>query len=88
VLERRIALHRLAQLVPVLPGHDDVREDHVGLEISGPLESVVPVVDGRDLEVLVREGDGHDLLDRDRVVREEKVLGHVRSAAASGGKTA
>jgi hypothetical protein len=76
VREPRIGLHRLADLVAVPPRHDDVREDDVGPELLRLRHRVLAVVDGGDSVVLVREGDAHDLLDRDRVVREEKVLGH------------
>jgi hypothetical protein len=76
VAQPGIALHRLADLVPVLPRHHDVREDDVRLELARARERILAVVHRRDLEVLVREGDPDDLLDRDRVVREEEVLGH------------
>ena len=78
VAQGRIGLHRLAHLVAVLPGHHDVGQDHVRLELAGPRDRVLPVVDRGDLDVLVRERDPDDLLDRDRVVREKKVLGHGR----------
>jgi hypothetical protein len=74
--ERRVALDRLAELVPVPARHHHVREDDVGLQLARLRERVLTVVHGGDAEVLVREGDAHDLLDRDRVVREKKVLGH------------
>jgi len=72
----RVALDRLAQLVAVLPGHDHVGENDVGLRLPGARQRILAVVDGRDLVVLAGEGDADDLLDRDGVIREQKVLGH------------
>jgi hypothetical protein len=70
VLQRRVGLQRLAQLVAVLPRHDDVGEDDVGLDGAGLRERVLAVVHRRDLVVLGGERDAHDLLDRDGVIRE------------------
>jgi len=82
--ELRVTLDRLAQLVAVLLGHHHVGEDDVGLGLARPRQRVLAVVDGRDLVVLVREGDAHDLLDRDGVIREQKVLGHGFPAVRRG----
>jgi hypothetical protein len=69
VLQLRVGLHRFAQLVPVLPRHDHVGQDHVGPQLLGPAQRILAVVDGGDLEILGGEGDAHDLLDGDGVVR-------------------
>jgi hypothetical protein len=86
VAQAGITLDRLANLVPVLPRHDDVGEDDVRLQLPRARDRVIAVADRRDPKVLVRESDPDDLLDRDRVVREEKVLGHGVPGAAEGGK--
>jgi hypothetical protein len=76
VLQRRIGLERLADLVAVLPRHHDIRDDDVRPELPGPGDGVLSVVNRGDLEVLACESDAHDLLDRDGIIREEEVLGH------------
>jgi hypothetical protein len=76
VLQRWIGLDRLADLVAVSPRHHDVREDDIRPELPGAGDGVLSIVDRGDLEVLSRERDAHDLLDRDGIIREEEVLGH------------
>jgi hypothetical protein len=80
VLEGRIVLDRLADLVPVPLRHDHVGQDDIGLLLAGSGERVLSIVDGDDLIVLAFEGHAHDLLDRDGIIREKKGLGHGPSA--------
>ena len=76
VRPRRVRLDLLADLVAVLLRHDDVAENDVGPDLGEPLEREAPVAHGDHVEVLVREGQLDDLLDRDAVVREQDLLGH------------
>jgi hypothetical protein len=85
VPQRRIGLDGFAELVPVPLRHHDVGEDDVRLELSRARDGVLSVVDRGDLEVFTRERDAHDLLDRDGVIREEKVLGHGVPGEIGGG---
>src|SRR4029450_2941144 len=66
----------LADLVAVLLGHDDVAEHDVRTDLRQLLEREPAVADRDHLEVLVREGEFDDLLDRDAVVREQNLLAH------------
>ena len=74
--ELRVGLQRLAELVAVHAGHDGVGEHDVGPGLPRPGERVLAVVHGGDPVVLPGEDDAHDLLDGDRVVGEQQVLGH------------
>ena len=74
--ELRVGLQRLAELVAVHAGHDRVGEHDVGPGLPRPGERVLAVVHGGDPVVLPGEDDAHDLLDGDRVVGEQQVLGH------------
>ena len=66
----------LADLVAVLLRHDDVAQHDVRADLGQLLEGEPAVAHGDDVEVLVREGELDDLLDRDAVVREQDLLAH------------
>ncbi len=74
--EGRILFDRLANLVATLAGHDDVCENDIGLQLAGADDRVVAVVGRNDLDVLVCERESDELLDDDRIVGQEKCLGH------------
>ncbi len=76
VPQTRVSLDRLADLVAIPPRHHHVGEDDVRPELPGAGNGVLSIVDCGDLVVFARERDAHDLLDRDGIIREEKVLGH------------
>jgi hypothetical protein len=71
-----IVLDRFADLVTVLLRHHDVGEHDVGAQFLRLPDCVIAVVDSDDAEVLAGKRDPDHLLNRDRVVREQKVLGH------------
>ena len=81
----RVGLDRLADLVAVLARHHDVGEDHVRPRLARARDRVVAVVHGEEHDVLVREADADDLLDRHAVVGKEQGLGHGSPLRGRGG---
>jgi len=75
-LLRRVGLDGLAYVVATAPRHHAVGEDRVGSDLAGPGDRIVAVVDRDQRDVLAREADPHDLLDRHAVVGEQQGLGH------------
>jgi len=78
VLERGIRPDALAELVSAQPGHADVGENQVRFRLLGSQERGLPVVHDNYAQVLARKRHSDRLLDRLRIVGEEKVLGHAR----------
>jgi hypothetical protein len=81
VLGVRIALDRLAHLVPALSGHHHIREHHVRALLAATGDRVQPVVHRGHLEVLGREDHPNDLADGERVVGDQQILRHRRRAS-------
>ena len=72
----RVALDRLAHLVAVLLGHDDVGEDQVGERPPRATRGPSAVGDAGQLVVRAGERQLDDLLDRQAVVGEQNLLSH------------
>src|SRR4029450_12169665 len=76
VREARALLDEVADVVPVLLGHDDVAQQDVGRRLLNALQREPPVADRHHLEVLVREGQLDHLLDGDAVIGQQDLLAH------------
>ena len=76
MLEARVGLDRLADLVAALARHHDVRQDQVRTLLARARDRGIAVVDHHEAHVLVGEADSHDLLDRDAIVGQQQGLGH------------
>jgi hypothetical protein len=74
--ELRTAFDVARDLISVALRHADIRENDVrGIRLD-PFDGLLAVADGRDLDVFVRECELDDALDRDAVVRQEKLVRH------------
>jgi hypothetical protein len=72
----RRVLHERRHLVPVPLGHADVGEHDVGPVGFDALDGLLPVADGNDLDVFVRERQLDHALNRDAVVGEQELVRH------------
>ena len=72
----RRALHERRHFVPVPLGHADIGQDDVRAFGLDALDGLLPVSDGDDLDVLVREGQLDHALNRDAVVSEQELVRH------------
>jgi hypothetical protein len=84
VLRVRIALQRLADLVPALARHHHIGEHHIRAQLAAAGDRIQPVVHRSHLEVLGREDHPDDLADGERVIGDQQVLRHrLRASGAS-----
>ena len=70
------ALHERRHVVPVPLGHADICEDDVRALGFDALHGLLPVANGDDLDVFVREGQFDHALDRHAVVGEQELVRH------------
>ena len=71
-----VLLDDFADFVAALARHDDVGENHIGDDFTRLSHGVIAVVRRDDLDVLVRERKSDKFLNDDRIVGQEKFLGH------------
>ena len=70
-------------LVAAPPGRPDIGKDDVGPLGRQPLDRLLPVVDGDDLDVLGREHQLDDALDGGAAVGEQELVAHWLAPAPS-----
>ena len=73
---RGVALDERGDFVAVPFRHPDVGEDDVGTIALHAIDRVLAVSHGDDLDVLVRERQLDDALDRDAVIRQQELVRH------------
>jgi hypothetical protein len=71
-----IRLEGLADLVASLSGHGHIGEHDIWLELAGLGDGLHPVLDGGDREILGREDQSNDLPHGERIIGDQKALGH------------
>jgi hypothetical protein len=72
----RVPFDERRDLIAVALGHADIRENDVGAIALHPLDRFLPVADGRDLHVLVRERQLDDALNRHAVIGQQELVRH------------
>ena len=85
--ERRVLLDRFADLVAALAGHHDIREHDIRSDFARLHHGIVAVVRRYDLNVFVGERKPDQLLDHNRIVSQEKRLGHKSPHSSPVGPT-
>ena len=68
--------------------HSDIRQDDVGRILLHPVDRLLPIADGNDLDVFLGKRQFDDALDRDAIVCEQQLWGiFVRAYDAAWSKS-